>query len=240
MGAAPFSLCRPPWYCPLGLKPSLPEAPRVERGREDAQMIYTGDDLTPQWPRSRRMATCSCQDCKPHGHLLLCGFQVVRNGNWSWSSSTKSELTGSVWAGPKLKLRHSGRSPQEERGPHSFRSLHPFPQDSCMGREHLICWQGPLIDRNTSTVAGGGRVVAQSTMGCSNLKQRVGASRDAPYRTFLPQDRDCFFNKMEKGLRDGPPDILRLTLGAVCIAPFHCSWYQKSPSCKHLSEVLRP
>ena len=54
-------------FCPLWVKPSLHVAPRVDRGREDAQMVYTHDDLTPQCPRSRLMAACSCQDSKPHG-----------------------------------------------------------------------------------------------------------------------------------------------------------------------------
>ena len=66
-------------------------------------MIYTRDDLTPQWPRSRRMATCSCQDRKPHGppfavwvsgckewKLVLVSFHKVRI-DWQCVGRPKTE-----------------------------------------------------------------------------------------------------------------------------------------------------
>ena len=120
-------------FCPLWLKPSLHVAPRVDRGREDAQMIYTRHDLTPQCPRSRRMATCSCQDSKPHGAPFAVWVSGCKERKLVLVTFHKVRI-GRVWVSPELKLRNSRCSPQEERGPHGFHSLHPFAQDSCIGK----------------------------------------------------------------------------------------------------------
>lgn len=73
-----------------------------------------------------------------------------------------------------------------KKGSRVFHSPHPFAERlPCTGREHLLAGRKvPLIDRNTSTVAGGGWVVAQSSMGCCNPKKRAGASMPSTEPSF--------------------------------------------------------